>query len=77
VYLCVLGDINVLKKFHVPLGGDQLTRVRLQEAKNLRCLATSPASRFEYLEPIVVELWHIKQDMLEVHRHVTCKTWNY
>ena len=48
------------------VGGDQLTRVRLQEAKNLRNIAVTPKRRFEDLNPFVVEMWHNKQDLLEV-----------
>ncbi|KAH3843149.1 hypothetical protein DPMN_116657 [Dreissena polymorpha] len=57
---------DVLHKFGVTVGGDQLTRVRLEEAKNLRALATTPNKRFEDLHPFVIELWHTKQDFLEV-----------
>jgi hypothetical protein len=49
------------------VGGDQLTRGRLEEAKLLRALATSPKRRFDDLQPFVVELWHVQQDFLEVH----------
>ena len=48
------------------VGGDQLTRVRLQEAKNLRTLSVTPEKRYDELYPIVCEMWHSKQDFLEV-----------
>ena len=48
-------------------GGDQLTRSRLQEAKALRSLSPNPKKRFEVLDPIVIELWHLKHDVLEVY----------
>lgn len=52
------------------VGGDQLTRVRFEEAKHLRGLATSSKKRFDDLLPFVVELWHVKQDYLEVIRKI-------
>ena len=48
------------------VGGDQLTRVRLTSVKNVRLLAPDPRKRFSYVDPIVFELWHVKQDFLEV-----------
>lgn len=59
------GNTDVLRKFGVPVGGDQLTRVRLQEAKNIRCLSVTPERRLDDLHPIVCEMWHNKQDFLE------------
>ncbi|KAL5016965.1 hypothetical protein ScPMuIL_006554 [Solemya velum] len=53
------------RKYKVPLGGDQLTRVRLQEARNLRTLSVTPEKRFDDLNPIVCEMWHCEQDFLE------------
>ena len=50
----------------VPVGGDQLTRVRLQGAKALRAGALTPEDRFEHLEPVIVEMFHTQQDLLEV-----------
>lgn len=61
----VTGSEDILHKYRVPVGGDQLTRVRFEESKNLRTLATTPAKRFEDLHPFVIELWHTKQDYLE------------
>ena len=49
------------------LGGDQLTRKRLQDCKKLRNLAPDPLRKFVHLQPIVIELWHMKQDLLEVY----------
>ena len=48
------------------VGGDQLTRVHLQEAKHLRNIAVTPKRRFKDLNPFVSEMWHYKQDLLEV-----------
>jgi hypothetical protein len=42
--------------------------VRLEEAKNLRSLATTRKKRFENLDPIIIEFWHMKQDFLEVFK---------
>lgn len=62
----VLGNISKLEKHSAIIGGDQLTRVRLQGAKHLRALAPEKRKRFEHLFPIVCEMWHIKQDLLHV-----------
>lgn len=59
------GNIDALRRYGVPVGGDQLTRVRLQEAKNIRSLAVTPERRYDDLHPIVCEMWHSKQDFLE------------
>ncbi|XP_060578320.1 uncharacterized protein LOC132735396 [Ruditapes philippinarum] len=65
LFVTAFGSEDTLHKYRVPVGGDQLTRVRLEEAKNLRTLATTPKKRFEDLHPFVIELWHTKQDFLE------------
>ena len=57
---------TTLNDYKVVVGGDQLTRVRLQESKHLRNIAVNPQRRFEDLHPIVVEMWHNKQDLLDV-----------
>ncbi|XP_048247701.1 uncharacterized protein LOC124126862 isoform X1 [Haliotis rufescens] len=59
------GDQSALRELHVPVGGDQLTRVRLEGAKSLRALSPTPAKRFDDLGPFVIEWWHNKQDFLE------------
>ncbi|KAK3099953.1 hypothetical protein FSP39_012447 [Pinctada imbricata] len=59
------GGNTALEKYGVLLGGDQLTRVRLDGAKDLRYLSPTPEKRFDHLKPIVCELWHLKQDSLE------------
>ena len=33
----------------------------------MRSLSPNPKKRFEDLDPIVIELWHVKQDLLEVY----------
>lgn len=57
----------MLRRYGVPIGGDQLTRVRLQEARNIRSLAVTPERRYDDLHPIVCEIWHSKQDFLEMN----------
>lgn len=65
LYTDAFGNTDILRQVKVPIGGDQLTRVRLQESKNLRTLSVSPERRFDDLHPIVFEMWHNKQDFLE------------
>lgn len=59
----ITGNLEILRKFKVVLVGDQLTRARLQEAKYLRTISITPERRFDDLNPIVIEMWHIKQDL--------------
>ncbi|XP_033730974.1 uncharacterized protein LOC117320505 [Pecten maximus] len=54
-----------LDNLQIPVGGDQLTRVRLQGAKGLRAGARTAEQRFERLYPMVVEMFHVLQDFLE------------
>ncbi|XP_014667952.1 PREDICTED: uncharacterized protein LOC106809399 [Priapulus caudatus] len=61
----VYGSADLLHECKVVIGGDQLTRVRLQEAKQLRMLSPSPKKRLVDLHPVVTEMWHVKQDLLE------------
>ena len=60
------GTSDQLRKFKVVVGGDQLTRVRLEGAKDLRMLSISEAGRLQHLHPVICEFWHMKQDLLEV-----------
>ena len=55
-----------MENLNVPVGGDQLTRVRLQGAKALRLGAFTSKDRFEHLNPVIVEMYHTLQDFLEV-----------
>lgn len=66
--ICIhcIGDEYRSGKVMVTVGGDQLTRVRLDSAKNLRAGVHSSIERFEHLHPIVEELFHVQQDLLEV-----------
>ena len=61
-----LGTVDALDKYGVVAGGDQLTKVRFEGAKNLRILSRTSTGRLEHLRPIICELWHLKQDYLEV-----------
>lgn len=54
-----------LTHLRLPVGGDQLTRVRLQGAKSLRAGCHTAAERLEILYPVVMELFHTVMDFLE------------
>ena len=62
-----LHSVRDLDNLRTPVGGDQLTRVRLQGAKDLRARSLTAKDRLEHLNPIVVEMFHTLQDFLEVH----------
>jgi hypothetical protein len=54
------------------VGGDQLTRVRLEGAKSLRKGAHTAVERFDQLNPFIIELFHTLQDFIEVlEKYVT------
>lgn len=51
----------------MPYIGDQLTRVRLEKAKKARLGDDLDAHRqFDIINPIIIAMWHTKQDFLEV-----------
>jgi hypothetical protein len=52
--------------FKVTLGGDQQVRVNMDSAKMLRAGTHSPAERLQQFSPIVIEFFHVQQDLLEV-----------
>ncbi|CAC5415326.1 unnamed protein product [Mytilus coruscus] len=56
-----------LDTLQIPVGGDQLTRVRFKGAKTLRAGAHTKQERFDQLYPMVIELFHTLQDFLEAH----------
>ncbi|XP_014673544.1 PREDICTED: uncharacterized protein LOC106813828 [Priapulus caudatus] len=60
------GRGDELEALRVPVGGDQLTRVRLQGAKALRAGTHTTQQRLDQLFPVIVELFHTQQDFLEV-----------
>ncbi|VDI79977.1 Hypothetical predicted protein, partial [Mytilus galloprovincialis] len=64
LYTKAYGNTDMLDRHGVVLGGDMLTRERLQNAKNIRHLALTPRGRFQHLAPVTCELWHVKQDLL-------------
>ena len=64
--LLFAGNADYMYQFRVIVDGDQLTRVRLTGAKNIRTLAPDPHKRFKPLLPFTIEMWHNKQDFLEV-----------
>ena len=58
---------NPLGGVEIPYIGDQLTRVRLQGAKKARGGDDlQPGAQFHSINPIIVAMWHMKQDFLEV-----------
>ncbi|XP_061179502.1 uncharacterized protein LOC133188137 [Saccostrea echinata] len=59
----VLGD--EVDKLKIPVGGDQLTRVRFDVAKSLRMGTHTAQERQDCLYPIIVELFHTQMDFLE------------
>lgn len=61
---------NDLDKLKIPVGGDQLTRVRLQGAKACQDGALTAADRLEHMEPIIVEMFHTLQDLLEIEKYL-------
>ena len=60
------GNTSMIEDEPVPFFGDQLTRVRLQGAKQLRTLSRDRVKRFDDIGPFVITLWHNKQDFLHV-----------
>ena len=55
-----------MAKIRVPCFGDQLTRVRLAGAKDLRAGAHSPRDRLDHLYPYRIVDWHTKRSFLKV-----------
>lgn len=64
--ISILNTKFIWPKMKVPVGGDQLTRERLQWAKALRSGAHTSLERFDNLSPMIIELFHTLQDFLEV-----------
>ena len=56
------------------LGGDQLTRKRIETAKECRKNGTTPTTQLTGIVP-VCEDWHCKKIFLEVCIHVPCITY--
>ena len=55
-----------LAKVRVPCYGDQLTRVRLAGAKDLRAGCHTANDRLDHIHPIKVAHWHCKRSFLKV-----------
>ena len=51
----------------VPCYGDQLTRVRMTGAKDLRAGSHTAADKFEHLHPFRIVDWHTKRSFLKVY----------
>lgn len=62
-YLLKGADLDSLL---VPVGGDQLTRVRLQSSRTLRAGAHTAHERLEHVQPVICEMFHTLQDFIEV-----------
>ena len=53
----------------IPCYGDQLTRVRLAGAKDLRAGCHTPQDRLDHLYPFRIVDWHTKRSFLKVKCH--------
>ena len=60
----VIGD--PIAGVKIPCFGDQLTRVRLAGAKDLRAGCHTPRQRLEHLYPFCIVDWHTKRSYLKV-----------
>ena len=54
----------------VPCFGDQLTRVRLAGAKDLRAGSHTPKDRLDHLYPFRIVDWHTKRSFLKVMKRI-------
>lgn len=61
-----------LRGVKVPIFGDQLTRVRLAGAKDLRAGCHTAQERFDHLYPICIVDWHTKRSYLKVNSVSLC-----
>lgn len=66
IYLFSEDDFN--KHETIPIGGDQLVRVRLDAAKGLCAGAHTKQDRLEVFNPVLEEFFHVTQDYV----HVSC-----
>ena len=64
--------MDEFEKAIIPLGGDQLVRIRSTGAKDLRAGAHTRDERLEPISPELEELFHVTQDFLEVLRRSYC-----
>ena len=63
-----------LAKVRVPCYGDQLTRVRLAGAKDLRAGCHTARDRLDHIHPIKIAEWHCKRSFLKVCRQEMLKS---
>ena len=56
-----------LANVRIPCFGDQLTRVRLTGAKDLRAGSHTPQDRLDHLYPYRIVDWHTKRSCLKVN----------
>ncbi len=62
----VSSDSDPLHGVRIPCFGDQLTRVRLSGARDLRAGCHSAKHRLDHLYPFVIVDWHTKRSFLKV-----------
>ena len=62
----VSSDDDPLRGVKIPCFGDQLTRVRLAGAKDLRAGCHTARQRFDHLYPFCIVDWHTKRSFLKV-----------
>ena len=60
------GQAEAFNKAVIPVGGDQLVRVRMAEGRELKAGTHTRESRLETMSPDIIEFFHIQQDFLEV-----------
>ena len=66
-FIChIIAAVDDFSKAFIPLGGDQLVRVRSSGARDLRAGTASREERLEPLFPEMTEFFHVMQDFLEV-----------
>ena len=63
----VPSEDDPLVKVKIPCFGDQLTRVRLAGAKDLRAGSHTARDRLDHLYPFRIVDWHAKRSFLKVH----------
>ena len=66
IIIYVIGEDYASGRIQVTVGADQQLRVNLVSAKNLVKGSYTPRDRLEALGPILIEFFHVKQDLLEV-----------
>ena len=72
----VPGADDPLAKIRIPCFGDQLTRVRIAGAKDLRAGCHTPQDRLDHLYPFMIVDWHTKWSFLKVHTYILYLLYN-